>query len=171
MRKRIEITPALFPGNHITIPPLVITDWVNNEAKCTSLVSVANHSGNSSCRIDIRKDYDSSIHPQNRISILLENTNVSRIIPLYFISTQECLAPSIEVAVKLQCDNASEILHFIIRECPLGYTFKTIINTMGRCYPVSKGLVYDSVTGVVCVTNNKWYGPMSVSKTHNIILY
>ena len=151
--------PIMFPGKFIPIPPLVITDWVNNKAKCSALLSIANSNDNSSCKLDIRNN------AQERTSILLESTSVAQIKSFYFTSTYQCLFPQTEIALSLDCENASVLLNFTLRECPLGYTFNATINSMGTCQEASDQLVYDKDTGAVCVQNSNWYGQMGTSNT------
>ena len=98
-------------------------------------------------------------------SILLENTSVAQIKSLYFASTYQCLFPQTEIALSLDCENASVLLNFTLRECPLGYTFNATINSMGTCQEANDQLAYDKDTGAVCVQNSNWYGQMSTSDT------
>ena len=152
-------TTMMFPGKLIPIPPLAVTDWVNNKAKCSASLSIANHTGNSSCKIDIRSN------SQGSISILLESTRIEQIKPFYFISTHECLIPQTEITLSMECENASALMHFTLRECSLGYIFDTTVDSMGTCQQASDQLAYDKDTGTVCVQNSNWYGQMSTSDT------
>ena len=164
IRNTTAIIPTImFPGKFIPIPPLTITDWVNNKAKCTAQLSIANHTGNSSCKIDIRNNLAQG--STSTAAIILESTHVAHIEPFYFISTKECLVFQTKIALNLGCENATALIDFTLRECPLGYTFNTTIDSMGTCQQASDQLAYDKDTGTVCVQNSNWYGQMSTSDT------